>query len=299
MRTDILNGLIALKIVAEKGNFTAAAKEMGVSPSAISQTIKQLEKTMGSILVNRTTRSTSLTDLGEQFLLQYKPGLEQVLSAVDQLDSFSGKPIGTLRINLPRAAWNIMVNKNLNNFQKQYPEIVLELVFEEKRIDIVNEGFDAGIRPSEVTAKDMTAIMISPPFRYVTAASPTYLKKHGVPKHPKDLLNHQCITYKTYEGYHHRKWDFEENNRDFSIEVKGNITVNESLIAVELGINNLGMIYATDDSLKQAISRGDLFLVLEEFAPRSDGYYLYYPSVSQVSPKLRAFIDYLKAQRNL
>jgi DNA-binding transcriptional LysR family regulator len=299
MKTDILNGLLALKIVAEKGNFTAAAAEMGVSPSAISQTIKHLEKSLNSVLLTRTTRSIALTDLGEQFLKQYQPGLEQVMAAVEQLESLSEKPVGTLRINLPRAAWPILVGPVLEGFRKQYPEIIVELYFEDSFVDVVGGGFDAGIRPSEMTAKDMTAIRISPPHRYVVACSSKYLKSHIKPKHPKDLLTHNCIQYKSVNGFTFKRWDFIEKGRDFSIEIHGSLTVNDPLIAIECAIKNLGLIYITDDLLKEAVDRKELVILLEEFAPGSDGYYLYYPSVSQVSPKLRAFIDFLKGQKKI
>jgi DNA-binding transcriptional LysR family regulator len=298
MKTDLLNGLLALKIVAEKGNFTEAAKVMDVTPSAISHTIKQLEKTLGSVMLNRTTRSISLTELGQQFLNQYKPGLEILLNAVDNLGSFTGKPVGTLRLNMLRDAWHSVIGPVLAGFRKQYPEILLDIYFEENLVDMVSQGFDAGIRPSELAAGDMTAIMISPPFRYVVAGAPAYFKNHVVPKHPKDLLTHDCIHYKFDTDRAYKRWEFEEKGKDFSVETKGILMVNDSLIMVDSAIKGLGLIYSAEDTIKGPVRRGELVLVLEKFAPRSDGYYLYYPNISQVSPKLRAFIDYLKAQRN-
>ncbi len=297
MKTDILNGLIALKIVSEKKTFTAAAKEMNVSTSAISQTIKQLEKKLGCILLNRTTRSISLTELGQHFLIKYKPGLEQVLDAMEQLGSFTGKPIGTLRLNLPRACWAVVVSPILFGFQKQYPEITVELYFEDSFVDMVSGGFDAGIRPSEMTAGDMTAIKVSPPFRFVVAASPSYLKTQGTPKHPRDLINHSCIHYKFGDGHQYKRWEFDENGKEIIIETKGKLILNDLMIMTDCAIKGLGLIYTTEDTLKESIYRNELVIVLEEFSSSSDGYYLYYPNISQVSPKLRAFIDYIKASK--
>ncbi len=297
MKTDLLNGLIALKLVAEKGSFTAAARELGVSTSAVSQTIKQLEKSLNCVLLNRTTRSTSLTEIGQQFLSQYQPALEQLLTAMEQLSSFTGKPAGNLRINLPRASWPMVIGPVLAGFRKQYPEITLDLYFEESLVDIVSSGFDAGIRPSETTAGDMTAIRISPPFAFVVAASPAYLKKRGKPQHPKDLLQHDCIHYRFENSVVYKRWEFEENGRDISISPPCTLIVNDSMIVEDCALKDMGFFYTPDNLIQEKVSRGELMICLEEYAAMSDGYYLYYPNVYQVSPKLRAFIDYLKAHR--
>lgn len=299
MKTDVLNGLIALKVVADKGNFTAAAVEMGVSTSAISQTIKQLEKKLNCTLLNRTTRSISLTEIGKYFLEQYQPALQQLLDAMEQLGSFTGKPTGTLRLNLPRSCWTNVIAPIIPGFQKQYPDITIELHFEDSFVDMVSGGFDAGIRLSETTAGDMTAIRISPPLRFVVAGSPAYLEKHGTPKELSDLLNHNCITYKFGDGHVYRRWEFEEKGRDITVETKGNFLTNDPMIIVDCCLKGMGLIYAAEDKLKDYFDRGELIMVLEKYASHSDGYYLYYPSISQVSPKLRAFIDYLKAHKNI
>lgn len=297
MKTDVLNGLIALKVVADKASFTAAAKEMGVSTSAISQTIKQLEKQLGCILLNRTTRSTSLTELGEQFLRQYQPALEQLLDAIEQLGSFTGKPIGTLRLNVPIGCWPTILEPVLAGFQQQYPEIVLELFFEESLVDIVSGGFDAGIRPSEIAAGDMTAIRISPPFRFVVAGSGSYLDRRGRPGHPTDLIAHNCLTYKFDTGRLYKRWEFEENGRDISVATEGNLITNEISVSIDCACQGLGLIYTPEELIAEHVRRGELEIVLADYAARSEGYYLYYPNVYQVSPKLRALIDYLKTHR--
>lgn len=296
MKSDLLNGLICLKLVAEKGSFTAAAGEMGVTTSAVSQTIKQLEKHIGCVLLNRTTRSASLTELGGYFLRQYQPALEQLTHAMEEMGTFSGKPFGTLRLNLPRGSWPSVIAPVLAGFQQEYPEITVELFFQDSFMDIVSGGFDAGVRPSEMTAEGMTAIRISPPFRFVVAGSPAYFKQHGTPLHPKDLTQHNCILARFGEGSIYKRWEFEDGAHEFSVSVSGNVLINDTLLIVECARRGLGLVYTTDDLVEEAVNRGELALCLEDFAPRSDGFYLYYPNLYQVSPKLRAFIDYLKIQ---
>lgn len=297
MRTDLLNGLLALKWVAEKGTFTAAANEMGISTSAISQTIKQLEAQLGCVLLNRTTRSSSLTEIGHFFLQQYKPGLEQIFVAMEQLGRFTGKPWGTLRLNLPRGAWTSVIAPVLAGFQKQYPEITVEIFFQDSFADIAEGGFDAGIRPSEMTAKDMTAIRISPPFSFVVAGSPAYFKAYGRPEHPQELTQHNCVLNRFGEGTIYKRWEFVEAGRDFSVSVNGNLVINDTLVIVECALRGLGLIYTTDELIQKQVAQGELEICLSAFAPPSDGFYLYYPNLNQVSPKLRAFIDYLKAYK--
>lgn len=297
MKTDLLNGLLALKLVAEKGSFTAAAGEMGVTTSAVSRTIKQLESQLNCVLLNRTTRSTSLTELGAQFLKRYQPALEQLLYAIEELGGLSGKPIGTLRINAPRATWPTVLSPILEGFKAAYPEIMVELFFQDSLVDIVQSGFDAGIRPSEMAAEDMTAILISPPFRFVIAGSPAYFKRHGTPQHPQELVHHNCIPYRFDGGNIYKRWEFEEEGRDISVAINGSLMVNDSLVMLECARQGLGLIYTTDDLARSALETGELQLCLEAFAPKSDGYYLYYPNLYQVSPKLRAFIDYFKAHK--
>jgi molybdate transport repressor ModE-like protein len=297
MKTDILNGLIVLKVVADKGSFTAAAKEMGVSTSAISQTVKQLEKQLGCILLNRTTRSTSLTELGAQFLRQYQPALEQLMDALEQLEHSSGKPMGTLRLNVPIGSWPTVIAPVVAGFQKQYPDIKLELIFEESLVDIVSAGFDAGIRPSEIAAEDMTAIRISPPFRFVVAAAPGYLKQAGYPQNPNDLIGHNCLLYKFENGQVYKRWEFEENGRDMSVAVTGSLITNDAWIAIDAAVQGLGLVYVTETLIAEQVRQGTLEVILTAYASHSDGYYLYYPNVYQVSPKLRALIDYLKTHK--
>lgn len=175
MHQDQLNGLLALKAVADRRNFTAAAKTLGISPSAVSQTIKQLEQRLGVALLSRTTRSTSLTEAGARFLNQAGPALDQILVALENVGTYAEKPSGLLRLNLPRQIYPFYVAPLIMSFIQNHPEVTVELFFEDQQADIVERGFDAGIRLSDILAKDVVAIKLFGPVRFVAAASPNYL----------------------------------------------------------------------------------------------------------------------------
>ena len=294
MQKDQLDGLLALKLVAEKKNFTAAAETLSVTPSAISQMITQLEKRLKIPLLTRTTRSVSLTEAGERFLSLVSPALDQILVAQEDIITFAKKPSGLLRLNLLRAIYLPYLNPLITSFVEKYPDITIELCFEDHASDIFEKGFDAGIRLSDILAKDMTAIKLYGPVRFVVAGAPKYFKKHGRPQHPKDLLNHSCLRV-NLGTYTYEHWEFEEKGKDFSVLVKGPLIFNDSTFMNESAMDGTGLIYAAEDSLARHIKSGKLELVLEKYAAVSDGFHLYYPKKSQVLPKLRAFIDHIRA----
>ncbi len=298
MNNDQLNGLIALKTVAEKKNFTAAAESLRISASAISQSIKQLENKLGVALLSRTTRSVSVTEAGEQFLSQANPAIDQILAAIENVGSYAKKPSGTLRINLPRAIYHSYLAPLIKSFNKKYPEITVELFFEDGQLEVFAKGFDAGIRLSDILAKDVVAIKLFGPVKFVTAASPKYLDKNGRPKHPKDLLTHNCIRPRLGSDNLYDRWEFEQKSKSgrkaFQVQVKGSLIFNDSLLALDAAIDGAGIIYTTQDNLRDQVKSGKLEIILNQFAPTSAGFYLYYPNKAQVLPKLRVFIDHVK-----
>lgn len=293
IQNDHLNGLIALKTVADKHSFTAAAKELGITPSAISQTIKQLEDRIGVTLLSRTTRSSSLTEAGEKFLNEAGPALDQIFSAFNHVGDFANKVSGTLRLNLPRAAYHSFIKTCVRTFQEKYPDITVELFFEDAKSDIISSGFDAGIRLSDILAKDMVAIKLFGPVNFITAASPSYLKKFGRPEHPRDLLSHKCILTRLGSGLYDR-WEFEHKGKEFEVHIKGPLIMNESNYQIHAAIDGQGIIYIPEDMVKNETHSDQLEIILEKFKASSAGYYLYYPKKSQVLPKLRAFIEHVK-----
>lgn len=295
MDKDRLNGLIALKLVAEKRNFSSAAAELEVSPSAVSQMIRQLESKLGVTLLMRTTRTTSLTEAGQRFLAQMGPALEQILVTMDEISTLGTKPSGLLRLNMPRAIYPVYLAPIISSFTKKYPDVTLELFFEDVASDVFEQGFDAGIRLSDILAKDMVATKLYGPVKFITAASPKYLDKVGRPKHPKDLLSHNCIRIRLGSGLYDR-WEFEHKGKDFQVQVKGSLIFSDSLLMVEAAADGHGVIYTSEDIIRDKVKSGKLEVILSQYAAESEGFYLYYPNREQMLPKLRAFIDHIKAQ---
>jgi DNA-binding transcriptional LysR family regulator len=297
LKSDQLDGLIALRTVSSLRSFTAAAKELGLTPSAISQTIKQLEEKMGITLLSRTTRSISVTEAGEKFLNEAGPGIDQILSAFDSVGNYATKATGTLRLNLPRAAYRSFMGHLVKTFKEKYPDVTVELYFEDAKVDVVGSGFDAGVRLSDILAKDMVAIKLFGPVNFVTAGSPHYFGKHGRPQHPKDLLVHQCILTRLGFGIYDR-WEFEQKGKEFQVHVKGSLIMNESGFQINAAVDGQGIIYTSEDSIKKELESGELEIVLDKYKTSSSGYYLYYPKKSQVLPKLRAFIDHVQKEKS-
>ena len=294
MERNELDGILALKLVAERRSFARAASELNISPSAVSQIVKQLETRIGIALLSRTTRSVTLTEAGERFLSQTGPAIEQILSAIAATGACAQKPSGLLRINLPKSVFWTYLQTRLAGFKEKFPDISVELFLEDAKSDVVGDGSDAGIRLSDILAKDMVASKLYGPIRFVTAASSMYLNKNGGPRHPRDLLAHDCIRGRLSRGlYDH--WEFEQKGNEFSVQVKGTLILNDSLALIQSAVEGLGIIYTDENYLKDHLASGRLEIVLNQFAASSTGYYLYYPKRSQVQPKLRAFIEHLKS----
>jgi DNA-binding transcriptional LysR family regulator len=297
MQTDQLNGLIALKVVAEKRNFTTAAQILEVSPSAVSQAIKQLEHRLGIALLSRTTRSTSLTEAGEQFLSQASPALDQILTAMENVGAYAKKPSGLLRINLPRAAYPTVMAPLIASFAKKYSDVTVELFFDDELSDVVGQGFDAGIRLSEMMARDVVAMKLLGPLRFVVVGSPKYFNEKGRPKHPKDLLSHNCIRMRVGENELYDRWEFEQKGKEFQVHVNGSLIANDTVLMINAALEGTGVLYYAEELIRDEINSGKLEVVLDRFVAMSDGFYLYYPKRSQVLPKLRAFIEHIKRER--
>jgi DNA-binding transcriptional LysR family regulator len=294
MHKNQLDGLLALKLVADKRSFTAAAGELGISPPAVSQIIKQLESRLGVALLSRTTRSIHLTEAGEQFLDQAGPALDQILVAMQSVGDYASRPSGLLRLNLPRAVYPSYMAPLITSFCKKYPEISVELYFQDEETDIVAQGFDAGIRLSDTLAKDMVAIKLFGPVRFVTSGAPEYLNKEGRPKHPRDLLAHNCLCIRFGNAEIYDRWEYVQKGNDFSVHVNGTLIMNDVFMLVNAAVDGTGLIYTTEDSISDKLKSGKLEAVLNPYAATSTGFYLYYPQRSQVLPKLRAFIDHIR-----
>lgn len=297
MRIDQLNGLMALRAVAGTRNFTQAARQLAVSSSAVSQSIKQLEQRLGVALLARTTRTTSLTPAGEEFLNQAGPALDQVLDALEDVGEHSKRPSGVLRINLPRHIYQIYLVPVIASFMLKHPEITLDLTFDDRQSEDFGKGCDAKILLSDFIAVDLVALKLFGPIRFVTAAAPGYLEKRGRPSHPRDLLSHNCIRAYCEGETIYDRWEFEEKGKEFEVHVRGNLILNDTLTMIDAAVEGAGVIYTMADAISGQVQSGGLEVILKPYSSSSTGFYLYYPNPSKVLPRLRAFIDHLKSAR--
>lgn len=288
-----LDGIEAFLRVAERRSFSAAAADLGVSPSAISQTIKALEARVGAPLFMRTTRSVGLTQAGEMFLERAAPAYSGLADAYEAARNLGNRPAGRLRINLMRGAVQPLFEPIIAGFCETYPEIELEIYAEDALADLSAGGFDAGVRMGESLDADVIAVRLTGPFRFVAVATPGYLDRHGRPESPDDLRNHRCVRMRMGSGAL-MPWTFEKGNREIEVGVTGPVIVNDftaMMVAVRAGVA-MGM--TAEPVVKAMIAAGELELVLGDHACSTSGLFLYYPSRKQVMPKLRAFIDYVR-----
>jgi len=288
-----LDGIEAFLRVAERRSFSAAAADLGVSPSAISQTVKALEARVGAPLFMRTTRSVGLTQAGEMFLERAAPAYAGLADAYEAARNLGNRPAGRLRINLMRGAVQPMFEPILAGFIDTYPEIELEIFADDALADLSAGGFDAGVRMGESLDADVIAVRLTGPFRFVAAAAPGYIAKYGRPETPEDLRNHRCVRLRLGTGAM-MPWSFAHGNREFDVPVSGPVIVNDfnaMILAMRTGVA-IGMI--AEPTARPMIEAGELELLLGDYAPSTTGLFLYYPSRKQVMPKLRAFIDYVR-----
>ncbi|WP_426231674.1 LysR family transcriptional regulator [Pararhizobium sp. DWP3-4] len=294
MRQDQLDGLVAFVAVAEEGGFSAAAVRLGVSPSAVSQSIRNLEGRLGLPLFNRTTRSVSLTEVGSRYLERVLPSVREITAATDDLGSEGDEPRGLLRLNVPRAGYMIALQPILRAFSDTYPEITTEIVIENTLVDIVGRGFDAGIRFGNLVEKDMIAVKVGPPIYAYMVAAPDYLERYGIPNEPSDLLNHSCIAFRHITTGQIERWEFIRGGETFELSVTGRFIINDSAALVQAALDGLGIAYMINGYIERLIDEGRLVRVLAGWSPALPGFTLYYPDRRRVPLKLRALINFLR-----
>ncbi len=291
---DELSGLGPLLSVAEKRSFTAAATELGVTPSAVSQTIRALERRVGVRLLQRTTRSVGLTEAGARFVARLKPALDGVHEAFESLGELRDRPAGVLRLNLPRLGYAQVLAPRLSAFMQAYPEIELDVHIDDAFADIVEQGFDAGIRIGEMVEREMIGVRVSADLRTLVVGSPSYFATHPRPTHPRDLHAHDCINYRrrTLGGVY--RWEFSERSKDFEMAVKGRLLVNDADLMLDAALRGLGLAYLLETAVADHVRAGRLVTVLSDFCAPFPGFFLYYPSRAHLAPKLQALVDFLK-----
>lgn len=288
-----LDGIEAFLRVAERRSFSAAASDLGVSPSAISQTVKALEARIGAPLFMRTTRSVGLTQAGEMFLERAAPAYSGLADAYEAARNLGNRPAGRLRINLMRGAVQPLFEPIIAGFCETYPEIELEIYADDALSDLSAGGFDAGVRMGESLDADVIAVRLTGPFRFVVAGTPAYFEKYGRPETPEDLRNHRCVRFRLASGGL-MPWTFEKGNREFDVSVTGPVIVNDWIAATVAMRSGIAMIMTAEPVANAMVEAGEVDLVLTDHASSTSGLFLYYPSRKQVMPKLRAFIDYVR-----
>ncbi|TCT07838.1 LysR family transcriptional regulator [Aquabacter spiritensis] len=276
--------------IARRGSFRAAALDLGMSTTALSNAIGKLERQLGVRLFNRTTRSVSLTDAGRDFVDQIGPALQDIHDAMDAARSQQETPSGTLRINAFATAAREVLSPLLLRFLRHYPQVHIDLVTEGRLVDIVADGFDIGIRNADLVPSDMIAIPLGHPRRYAVVASPSYFQNKDRPRVPPDLLGHSCIRVRLPNGALYR-WHFEKDGRSIQIDVHGPLTLDEASLSRIAVLEDVGIGFFMESDVREDIAAGRLVRVLEDWTPPLAPLCLYYPSRRNPSAAFRAFID--------
>jgi DNA-binding transcriptional LysR family regulator len=291
---DVMNGVPEFVAVVDAKGFRAAGRQLGVSGTALSKALRQLEQRLGVTLLLRTTRSVRLTEAGERFYAASRQALDALRAAADEVGELAEEPRGTLRLNISSGADGFLRGPALAGFLQAYPDVRLDIIVDEDVSDIVAAGYDAGIRLGEVIEQDMIAVPASGPQRLVVVGSPAYLARHPAPEHPRDLAGHACISWRPGPDAPPYRWEFTEpGGQDFSVAVPGRVVANDFTLMMRLVTADLGLTIGMSDGVQRYIDRGEVVPMLEEYCPPFPGYYLYYPQRRQASPALRALIDYL------
>ncbi|TPK63033.1 LysR family transcriptional regulator [Mesorhizobium sp. B2-4-19] len=299
MRGSDFAELIAFVAVAETRSFVRAASKLNLSRSALSHTIRTLEERVGTRLLNRTTRSVSLTDAGRTLYARLPVAFAEIKDAVDGLSIYSERPAGTIRLNLPRVAAEVLVASKLPAFATAYPAIHVELTVEDQLSDIVGSGYDAGVRPGGLLHQDMVAVRLTPDFRTAIVGSPTYFMSNPIPRMPKDLVGHSCINYRWTESGVLYQWPFGKAGEQVDVEVAGPLTMNDAGLTVAAALAGMGLACTLESNITQELAQGRLVRVLADWCPPSPGFYLYYPSGRLLSAAFRAFIDFMHCSEDV
>ncbi|MFP3979044.1 LysR family transcriptional regulator [Marinobacter sp. KMM 10035] len=288
-----LKDLYAFMAVAEHRSFRRASELLGVTRSSLSHTVRNLEEKLGTRLLHRTTRSVSLTHTGEQLFARLDPLLSNLNQLLEGVADAHGRPTGTLRINASEVAISLLIETLVPKFLARYPGVELDLVEQGQLVDIVGQGFDAGVRLGEAVPKDMVAVRLGPDVRFLTVASPGYLRVHPAPETPDGLAVHMCIRQRLPSGKRYR-WEFRKHDQEIALDVPGTLTLDNNQLMVEAAAAGVGIAYVLEAYARPAIDEGKLIVVLEDWCPYISGLSLYFPHNRHVPVGLRAFIDMVK-----
>jgi DNA-binding transcriptional LysR family regulator len=298
MRRGDFDDLTAFIAIADHLSFRAAALRLGVTASALSHTMRQLEERLGVRLLNRTTHSVALTDAGLRLLERLRPAIDQVAGALEDLNQERSRPFGHLRIYATHMSAAAVVAPVWQRFLSTYPEVHLELQVGEALVDIVAKGFDAGIGLQDRASADMIVVRVMGPLKVAVVGAPSYFARRPPPRTPDDLARHTCVQYRRAADGVAYEWPFERNGKSRKISVGGQVMVNVPDLAVRAAVDGLGIAYAMEAFVEPFLRSGQLVRVLEDWSPSFEGLFLYHPSHRQVPAALRAFIDMTRATRS-
>ena len=294
MRKGDFSELAMFMAVAEAGSFTRAAAKVGLSQSALSYAVRMLEERLKVRLISRTTRSLSLTDAGEKLLHSLRPAFDHIDSEIAQLTALRDKPAGTIRITTFRHAARTVLWPALVKLLPEYPDIAVEINVDEGLTDIVAGRFDAGIRVGEQVQKDMVAVRVSPDIRMAVVGSPSYFASREIPRTPRDLSDHKCVSYRQSAGGGLYAWEFERDGAELEVRVNGPLVINDNEMLVGAALGGLGLVYTFEAQIAQHVAEGRLIRVLEDWCPPFSGYHLYYPSRRQQTPAFAILLEALR-----
>jgi DNA-binding transcriptional LysR family regulator len=293
MAAEDLSALSMFLTVAEERSFTKAAKRLGISPSAVSHAMRDLEEEIGVRLLSRTTRSVAPTIPGEHLLARLSPSLTEIREALGQVSGLRNKPTGRVRLLAPRLAVKTVLAPRIGRFVRDYPDIMLEITTDDSRMDIVAGGFDAGIHFGEYIEKDMIAVRVSEDQRPAIVGSPAYFESHPKPRSPRDLVRHRCINFRHGSAGVYR-WEFEKGRKSLSVAVNGPLVVDDLELVISAAVDGVGLAYMSEEHGAEPLASGALVKVLEDWCQPYPGFFLYYPSRRNQPAALAALIDALR-----
>ena len=303
MTPDALDGMAIFVAVAEARNFRVAGERLGVSASAVSQALRKLEARLGVTLVHRTTRSVHLSEAGERLYASVRPALAEVEAAVAAVGELSGQLRGTIRLLIGTTADPVLGRLSPTDFLAAHPHVGLDVVVSDGQVDIVAAGFDAGIQLGEVIDRDMVAVPVTGDIRMTVVGSPAYFARRPRPRHPRDLVDHECLQWHPVASAPPYRWEFTEPageaaaGREIAVAGPGRVLSTDPAVNIRLARDGFGLTIVYEDQVRDEVGRGELVPVLEEFCEPFPGYYLYYPQRRHASPALRALIDHLRRLR--
>ncbi|GKW42597.1 LysR family transcriptional regulator [Pectobacterium parvum] len=285
-----MNDILAFLAVAKEQSFTRAATRLGVSPSALSHTIRNLEERLGVRLLTRTTRNVAPTEAGERLMTSVGPLFDQIGAEIEKIGELRDKPAGTIKITCSDDAAEQILRAALPAFFEEYPDINVEISIDYGFTNIVEQRFDAGIRMGESVSRDMIAVRLGPDWRLSVIGSPAYFKKNPVPIHPHDLTTHKCINIRHSFGGSLYAWEFEKEGRSMAVRVNGQLTANSNIHILNGALDGIGLAYIPDFMAQPYIEDGRLIEVLTDWCPYFSGFHLYYPNRRNASPAFSAFV---------